>query len=371
MEVSRVLFRHEEDIVDLFKIAAEMRMRCVGVDHDWNIPSIAAEAGIDVMTFPKEGVLVQALWIAFLQVMRDNTDVADIKMKYPTFEIFRSAYAEYFRGNSQQDLECLWHIANWMAVLFTLIPAKKNKGLAMAVIPKLVEGWFVKYVTGSGQTKATTDRVMIFQREGNILPNQRGKSKLRPRIPLKEQNIPKRSPAAASRRKQRFARDSGFCHARSRSGSSLSSASTTSSSSSSEDSWQIHRGFSSASETTTSSDFSDLANDLESLTDGEDESYDESDDVQEPDTDYELGSFVPDEMLAEVYQLLGDSPCPMPCFSRMSSANSFSSRSGKHQPIEFNVVSDNIKDQDFCGGYEEVDGVEQGIFTEILMMGDM
>lgn len=62
-----------------------------------------------------------------------------------------------------------------MNILFRYIPARKNKGLAIAIIPKLVEGWFTKYVTGSGQKKSTADRVRIFETEGDVKPNHRGK----------------------------------------------------------------------------------------------------------------------------------------------------------------------------------------------------
>ena len=61
-----------------------------------------------------------------------------------------------------------------MNVLFVLLPARKNKGMAIQVIPKMIEGWYVKYVTGSGQTKATADRVFLFETEGNITPCHRG-----------------------------------------------------------------------------------------------------------------------------------------------------------------------------------------------------
>jgi len=44
----------------------------------------------------------------------------------------------------------------------------------MAVVPKIVEGLQARYVTGSGQTAATADRVLIFEREGECSPFNRG-----------------------------------------------------------------------------------------------------------------------------------------------------------------------------------------------------
>jgi len=55
------------------------------------------------------------------------------------------------------------------------VPPKKNKGLAIQVIPKLVEGYSAKYITGSGQTHATADRVHIYEIEGCVRPFLRGK----------------------------------------------------------------------------------------------------------------------------------------------------------------------------------------------------
>jgi hypothetical protein len=116
---------------------------------------------------------VQALWVALLTVMRNY--IPTEKHKYPTVEAFTAAYGGFFDHHNPTDLAKLWNTANMMVVLFTLIPSKKNKGLAIAIIPKVIEGWYAKYVTGSGQTKATADRVKIFETEGNVLPNQRGK----------------------------------------------------------------------------------------------------------------------------------------------------------------------------------------------------
>jgi len=62
-----------------------------------------------------------------------------------------------------------------MVELFKMIPAYKNKGLTMIIVPKLVEGWEAKYITGSGQKDSTISRVKIFESEGNVKPNTRAK----------------------------------------------------------------------------------------------------------------------------------------------------------------------------------------------------
>jgi len=61
-----------------------------------------------------------------------------------------------------------------MAILLSMVTPRKSKGLAMAVVPKVIEGMNAKYVTGSGQTKSTADRVHIFETEGGVTASSRG-----------------------------------------------------------------------------------------------------------------------------------------------------------------------------------------------------
>lgn len=63
--------------------------------------------------------------------------------------------------------------------LFRFVSSRKNKGLAMSVIPRHVEGPNVQYITGSGQTQATADRVLIYETEGDVKPIRRGKPRCR------------------------------------------------------------------------------------------------------------------------------------------------------------------------------------------------
>lgn len=54
----------------------------------------------------------------------------------------------------------------------------------MDVIPKLIEGFDAIYITGSGQTKQTADRVKIYEVEGDVLPTKRFKWKAKDEFPL-------------------------------------------------------------------------------------------------------------------------------------------------------------------------------------------
>ena len=46
-------------------------------------------------------------------------------------------------------------------------------GILIGLIPKLVEGPSVRYITGGGASKPTVDRVLLFEREGNIHAKKR------------------------------------------------------------------------------------------------------------------------------------------------------------------------------------------------------
>jgi len=93
-------------------------------------------------------------------------------MKYKSLEQFQSAYP-FFSDRAVLEQEKLYHTANWMHILFQITTAKKNKGMVMEVIPRFVEGNSVQYVTGSGQTQPTRDRVTVYETEGNVKPVKR------------------------------------------------------------------------------------------------------------------------------------------------------------------------------------------------------
>jgi hypothetical protein len=181
-----------EDVALILKFHTEVewRVKNGGVHTDLNIFWIAGAIGLDLSLLQKEGQLMYALWVTLLVVLRKYYKPEELK--YPTLNAFREAYKfPSLLYESDEEYHRLWQTANWMAVLFSLITARKNKGLAMQVVPKLVEGWNVKYVTGSGQTRLTANRVLVFETEGGIKANHRGKVK------PKKKNAPRRAPYPA------------------------------------------------------------------------------------------------------------------------------------------------------------------------------
>jgi len=163
-------------------------------DHEiWNIQTIADICHIDLSSFHKEGPVIQAFWIIFLAITKRNLKESDYK--YADINEFLFAYNGLFDNQNELEQELLWKTANWMSFLFKIIPARKNKGLVIQVIPKLVEGWDVKYITGSGQTKATAHRVRIFETEGDIQAFHRGRPKVKKQINKINTNKPTNLPS--------------------------------------------------------------------------------------------------------------------------------------------------------------------------------
>mmetsp|Transcript_12331 Transcript_12331/g.20066 ORF Transcript_12331/g.20066 Transcript_12331/m.20066 type:complete len:450 (-) Transcript_12331:2-1351(-) len=110
-------------------------------------------------------------------------------VKYKTQEEMLAAYP-LFVDRPEAEKQNLFLTANWMNILFRVLPARKNKGIAMDIIPKFVEGNSAHYVTGGGQTQSTRDRVFIYETEGDCKPIKRvkrkSKSKLQEEAELEE-----------------------------------------------------------------------------------------------------------------------------------------------------------------------------------------
>lgn len=95
-----------------------------------------------------------------------------IPPKYTTEEAFLQKYPE-FSDRSPSERTRLRNTANWMVLTFHTIQPRNNKSFMMHLIPKLIEGKNARYITGSGQTKATADRVHLFRTEGECEKIQR------------------------------------------------------------------------------------------------------------------------------------------------------------------------------------------------------
>jgi len=159
----------EENMLSRFVQIATDRANAgrIGVNEmSWRPQNIALEADIDLQEASKN--LLAAMWIEFLEI----TGMSPEYIKYKSVDAFLEAYSdhEWFILYDKKSKLTLMEIANWMNVMFMFESARKKKGLVMDVIPRLVEGPTAHYITGSGQTQATADRVKIYEREGGVSP---------------------------------------------------------------------------------------------------------------------------------------------------------------------------------------------------------
>lgn len=99
--------------------------------------------------------------------------------KYTEYNDFCATYRPVVDCESVSPIEKqeLMEIANWMNIANMIIEPKWNKIIMLRAITKLVEGPSVLYITGTGQTPATSRRVKIYESECNIVPLKRNRTK--------------------------------------------------------------------------------------------------------------------------------------------------------------------------------------------------
>ena len=162
----------------------------------WNLEAVLNAAEITKHTWTKENIMSVALWVLFFAITGEHYPTA--QLKYQDVNSFLKAYEGYFNDIDPAEQEMLKDEANWFKVVSTLLPPSKNKGLTIQIVPRLVEGWYAKYVTGSGQTEATKRRVHIFEKEGGVVPCGRGRSPQKKKKTIKAAKKTKNSSSKTS-----------------------------------------------------------------------------------------------------------------------------------------------------------------------------
>jgi hypothetical protein len=84
----------------------------------------------EVSLSPHHVVIVTLLQLLTNLYSSDN-------MKYKTLGSFLDVYP-MFKDRDAAEKEKLFHTANWMHVLFQITTAKKNKGMAIDMVPKFI-----------------------------------------------------------------------------------------------------------------------------------------------------------------------------------------------------------------------------------------
>lgn len=135
---SEMLDDNEYQLIEEFHSNCVEHVQNHGVDptaHDYTVDKISNDMNLSLYELPKEGVFIQAIWVIYLTVMRNHLSITTDKLfKYQSLSDFHHAYNDIYLDVDVNEQEYLWHTANWMSILFSLIPARKNKGLAMQVI---------------------------------------------------------------------------------------------------------------------------------------------------------------------------------------------------------------------------------------------
>ncbi len=116
-----------------------------------------------VHNLPRHDNLRCALEMLMLYLLRQF-----VPLKYKTSEDFLKVYPE-MGEREETEVHRLWMCANWFDVtLLTLKPQNNKSHMIGSLVPRMSEGAAAKYITGSGESRSTCDRVTIFRIEGLV-----------------------------------------------------------------------------------------------------------------------------------------------------------------------------------------------------------
>ena len=90
-----------------------------------------------------------------------------IPLKYVTINEFLIAYPEFI-DRQPLELGLLKLNANWFELVLFASKPQNNKSFLITSIPPITEGFKIEYITGSGESQRTKDRVSILRSEGGI-----------------------------------------------------------------------------------------------------------------------------------------------------------------------------------------------------------
>jgi hypothetical protein len=110
---------------------------------------------------------------AFIMLVISRPDSAPLLLK--TTEEMVTRYPEFITV-PEPELRVLISFRNVMVIAMQCISPRYNKNRLLTVVTRIVEGRGKRYVTGSGQTDFTTNRVTIYERESGLSPTPRSKA---------------------------------------------------------------------------------------------------------------------------------------------------------------------------------------------------
>jgi hypothetical protein len=115
----------------------------------------------------KENELRICLEAAFIMLIMSRSDNATSHVN--TTEEMLEKYPE-FSNIHDGELKILMSFRNLMVIAMQSIVPRYNKNRLLTLVTRIVEGRSKRYITGSGQTQSTANRVLIYERESGICP---------------------------------------------------------------------------------------------------------------------------------------------------------------------------------------------------------
>jgi hypothetical protein len=138
--------------------------------------ALANKCNISLAKLSKCSLLCASLWFIYFSHFAVHLLKEGNQLKYDCLESFLEAYDQRFLDPmhyDEKEQQSLYLMAVLSGIFLRFIPPKGSKHLYMKVLPALIEGWDAKYVCGSGQSRATADRVLIYETEGAVKPLRR------------------------------------------------------------------------------------------------------------------------------------------------------------------------------------------------------
>ena len=117
-------------------------------------------AGLSVEAEGNDVILYSALVLILL--IRNDDDTRQLQIFHSNEEFLGMFTSSDFQDLTEGETTALRRFANCINISKSIISAKQNKERLMKIASCLSEG--LVYITGSGQSPATTRRVLIFER---------------------------------------------------------------------------------------------------------------------------------------------------------------------------------------------------------------
>ena len=111
----------------------------------------------------------------FVLILYHETYKNIASMLYFDTETFLNDYPSFGQlvDVDSEELVKLLLFRNWMRVALLVITPHYNKGRLLNIVTRICEGDTVKYISGTVQNAATERRVLIYEKEGNIIKKAR------------------------------------------------------------------------------------------------------------------------------------------------------------------------------------------------------